>query len=142
VRELASELLTDPEAIEKRIKLQVEAEESCVSRISAPALSRIVENLCANGIHASPEWATLSLKVEPNGDRVSILVRDEGCGIPEKLQGRIFEPDFTTKGNKGTGLGLFVVKQICEQYGGRIAFSSGKGGTSFTLDFPRMEVSL
>lgn len=90
---------------------------------------------------ASPEGATLSLKVEPNGDRVSILVRDEGSGIPEKLHGKIFEPNFTTKGNKGTGLGLFVVKQICEQYGGRIAVSSGKGGTSFTLDFPRVEVS-
>lgn len=142
VRDLASELLTDPEAIEKRLKLQVEADESCVSRIPAPALSRIVENLCSNGIHASPEGATLSLKVEPKGDRVSILVRDEGSGIPNELQAKIFEPDFTTKGNKGTGLGLFVVKQICEQYGGRIAFSSNKGGTSFTLDFPRVEVSL
>lgn len=142
VRELASELLTDPEAIEKGLKFQVEAEESCVSRIPAPALSRIVENLCSNGIHASPEGATLSLTVEPKGDRVSILVRDEGSGIPDELQSKIFEPDFTTKGNKGTGLGLFVVKQICEQYGGRIAFSSSKGGTSFTLDFPRVEVSL
>lgn len=141
VRELASELLADPEAIEKGLKLRVEAEQSCGSRIPAPALSRIVENLCSNGIHASPEGATLSLKVEPNGDRVSILVRDEGSGIPEKLYAKIFEPNFTTKGNKGTGLGLFVVKQICEQYGGRITFSSGRGGTSFALDFPRVEVS-
>lgn len=141
VRELASELLADPEAIEKGLKLQVDAEHSCISRIPAPALSRIVENLCSNGIHASPDGATLSLRVEPNGDRVSILVHDEGSGIPESLHGKIFEPNFTTKGNKGTGLGLFVVKQICEQYGGRIAFSSGKCGTSFTLDFPRVEVS-
>lgn len=142
VRELASELLSDPEAIEKGLKLQVEAEESCVSRIPAPALSRIVENLCSNGIHASPDGATLSLKVVPNGDRVSILVHDEGSGIPDGLQSKIFEPDFTTKGNKGTGLGLFVVKRICEQYGGRIAVSSSKDGTTFTLDFPRVEASL
>lgn len=142
VRDLASELLSDPEAIEKRLILEINANESCASRIPAPALSRIVENLCSNGIHASPEGATLSLKVEPKGDRVSILVRDEGSGISEELQARIFEPDFTTKGNKGTGLGLFVVKQVCEQYGGRIAFSSDKSGTSFTLDFPRVEVSL
>ncbi|MGE3261377.1 MAG: sensor histidine kinase [Bacteriovoracia bacterium] len=142
VRELASELLTDPEAIEKGLKLQVDAQTPCVSRIPAPALNRIVENLCSNGIYASPEGATLSLKVESNGDRVSILVRDEGSGIPDVLQAKIFEPDFTTKGNKGTGLGLFVVKQICEQYGGRIAFSSSKSGTAFTLDFPRVEVSL
>lgn len=142
VRNLAEELLTDPETIEKRIKLKVEAQESCLSSIPAPAFSRIVENLCSNGIHASPEGATLSLKVESNGARVSILVRDEGSGIPEELQARIFEPDFTTKGNKGTGLGLFVVKQVCEQYGGKIAFSSSKVGTSFTLDFPRAEAGL
>jgi signal transduction histidine kinase len=142
VRELASELLSDPEAIEKGLKLQIDAEQSCLSPIPAPALSRIVENLCANGIQASPEGATLSLMVEPKGDRVSILVRDEGSGIPLELQAKIFEPDFTTKGNKGTGLGLFVVKQICEQYGGRITFSSSKSGTSFNLDFPRVEVSL
>lgn len=142
VHGLASELLSDPEAVEKDLKFQVDAGESCMIRIPAPALSRIVENLCSNGIHASPEGATLSLKVEPKGDRVSVLVRDEGSGIPDELQSKIFEPDFTTKGNKGTGLGLFVVKQICEQYGGRIAVSSSPGGTSFTLDFPRVEVSL
>jgi signal transduction histidine kinase len=79
--------------------------------------------------------------VEPKGDRVSILVRDEGGGIPSELQARIFEADFTTKGNKGTGLGLFVVKQVCEQYGGKIAVSSSESGTEFTLDFPRVEVS-
>ncbi len=139
VRTLAKELLTDPVAIEKRLDLKVDAEDACVSRIPAPALSRIIENLCSNSIHASSEGATVSLKVEPNGDRVSILIRDEGSGIPEELQARIFEPDFTTKGNQGTGLGLFVVKQVCEQYGGRIKFSSSKNGTAFTLDFPRVE---
>lgn len=142
VRALAEELQTDPEAIEKRLNFQVETENSCASRIPAPALSRIIENLCSNGIHASPEGANLSLKVESKGDRVYVFVRDEGSGIPEELQSRIFEPDFTTKGNQGTGLGLFVVKQICKQYGGRIAFSSSKNGTSFSLDFPRAEVSL
>lgn len=141
VRELASELLTDPEAIEKRIRFQVDAESSCVSPIPAPALSRLIENLCSNSIHASPEGSTLTLKVESKGDRVSILVSDEGDGIPTELQTRIFEADFTTKGNKGTGLGLFVVKQVCEQYGGKIAVSSSKSGTAFTLDFPRVEVS-
>jgi signal transduction histidine kinase len=61
VRNLATELLTDPEAIEKRIQFQVDADESCVSPIPAPALSRLIENLCSNGIQASPEGATHSL---------------------------------------------------------------------------------
>ncbi len=141
VRELALELLTDPEAIEKSIHFQVDAEASCVSSIPAPALSRLIENLCSNGIHASPEGGTLSLKVKPQGDRVSILVSDEGHGIAPELQARIFEADFTTKGNKGTGLGLFVVKQVCEQYGGKITVSSNRNGTAFKLDFPLVEVS-
>lgn len=45
-------------------------------------------------------------------------------------------------GNKGTGLGLFVAKQICEQYGGRITFSSSSKGTAFSLNFPRVEAVL
>lgn len=140
VRELASELLTDPDAIEKRIRIQVDADLPCISPIPAPAISRLIENLCSNSIHASPEGSRLLLKVEPKDNRVSILVSDEGGGIPPEIQARIFEADFTTKGNKGTGLGLFVVKQVCEQYGGKITVSSSSGGTAFTLDFPLLEV--
>jgi signal transduction histidine kinase len=134
--------LSDPEAIEKRIKLEVEAEAGCSSRIPAPAFSRIVENLCSNGIHASPEGSTVSLKVESRGNRISILVRDSGAGIPEANRPNIFKPDFTTKGNKGTGLGLYVVKHVCELYGGRVDFSSGANGTDFLLEFPREEISI
>lgn len=141
VRLLAQELLHDPETIEKRLNLQVSIRDGCCARISSPALGRIVENLCSNSVHASNDGGRISLKVEPSGDFVAVSVEDEGSGISEEDQRRIFEPDFSTKANKGTGLGLFVVKQISEQYGGRVSFRSEKGaGTIFRIEFPKVEV--
>jgi signal transduction histidine kinase len=141
VRLLAEELLHDPESAEKRLSFQVEINEGCHARIPPPALGRIVENLCSNSIHASHEGGTILVKVCSEGDHVSISVADEGSGISEEHRDRIFEPDFSTKPNKGTGLGLFVVKQVCEQYGGRISFQTKPGtGTSFRIEFPKAEV--
>lgn len=141
IRELARELLGDPEAIEKKVRLEVEIVDGCSARIPAPALGRVVENLCSNSIHASDMGATVTLRVTPNGDSVSIRVEDKGFGIPTNFQTKIFEPDFTTKTNRGTGLGLYVVKHVCEQYGGKISFCSEPGATAFTLEFPKVEVS-
>ena len=141
VRELAKELLSDPETIEKKLILEVDVVDGCRARIPAPALGRIVENLCSNSVQASNEGAVVSVKVASQRDEISIQVADSGTGIPREHHAKIFEPDFSTKANKGTGLGLFVVKQVCEQYGGKISFLSKPGATSFTLTFPRAEVS-
>jgi signal transduction histidine kinase len=142
VRLLAEELLFDPETTAKRLQLRVEITDGCQARIPSPALGRIVENLCSNSVHASTEGGTISLKVQSTGDLISISVEDDGAGISEEHQAQIFEPDFTTKANKGTGLGLFVVKQVCEQYGGSISFRSKRGrGTAFRIEFPKSEVN-
>jgi signal transduction histidine kinase len=136
VRSLAAELLTDPELIEKNLRLEVSAVDGSEVRIPAPALSRIVENLCSNSIQASLQGGVVNLSVSARDNLVSINVDDAGPGIPSEHQDKIFEPDFSTKMSKGTGLGLFVVKQISEQYGGKVSFSSRPGSTSFTLTFP------
>ena len=69
--------------------------------------------------------------------KVVILVRDNGCGIDEEMKPRIFTPNFTTK-TTGSGLGLAMVKNIVEGFGGKIWFSSEKGlGTIFYLEFVR-----
>lgn len=141
IRELARELLGDPETIEKNLKLEVEILDGCQVKIPAPALGRLIENLCSNSIHASLEGATVRLKVASSGNSVSIHVEDTGGGIPAECQEKIFEPNFTTKANRGTGLGLYVVKNVCEQYGGRVSFLSKPGATAFTLEFPKIEVS-
>ncbi len=72
---------------------------------------------------------------------VCISVRDRGCGIPREDMDRIFEPFFTTKeGGKGTGLGLFVARDIIRAYGGDITVDTAVGeGTTFTVHLPAEE---
>lgn len=68
---------------------------------------------------------------------VLILIKDNGCGIDSTVLPRIFEPYFTTKGKKGTGVGLSIVYSIVKQYNGYINVESQLGmGTSFYIYFP------
>ncbi len=71
------------------------------------------------------------------GNQVQITVADNGIGIQENFKSKIFEPKFTTK-TSGMGLGLGMVKNIVETYGGHIDFTSEPGkGTVFTVTFPK-----
>jgi nitrogen-specific signal transduction histidine kinase len=68
---------------------------------------------------------------------LDLVIADAGGGIPKKMVDSIFEPFVTTKGEKGTGLGLWIVKGIVENHGGRIQVRSREGkGTIFKLTFP------
>ncbi|HEX3107348.1 MAG TPA: ATP-binding protein [Terriglobales bacterium] len=68
---------------------------------------------------------------------IMLLVADTGSGIPKEIRTTIFEPFVTTKGEKGTGLGLWIVKGIVENHGGRIQVRSSAGkGTIFRIVFP------
>jgi len=69
--------------------------------------------------------------------KVIVTVEDTGPGIPKEQLPHIFEPFYTTK-SSGTGLGLYVVKQLVEKNGGRIKVQSQSGvGTTFVLFFPQ-----
>ena len=70
-------------------------------------------------------------------DELRISVSDDGPGIPEEIQRRIFDPFFSTKGRQGTGLGLANVKKGMEEHGGRVVLVSEMGkGSEFILAFP------
>jgi two-component system NtrC family sensor kinase len=72
---------------------------------------------------------------------VLVRVSDNGCGIPEELHARIFEPFFSTKGSKGTGLGLAVVKKIITEHGGDITVHGAHGeGTTFEIRLPMRSI--
>ena len=64
-----------------------------------------------------------------------VSISDNGTGIPESVQDRIFEPNFTTK-NSGMGLGLAMVKKIIDDFGGAIDYSTSAKGTIFNLNIP------
>lgn len=76
---------------------------------------------------------TLFKKVRADKKLVCVEIKDNGCGIPEKVKGKLFSPFFTTKKN-GTGIGLLSCKNIMEKHGGEITFESEEGkGTVFRI---------
>ena len=67
---------------------------------------------------------------------VRITVADTGSGIPQEIRAKIFEPFYTTKGERGTGLGLYITKQVIDDHKGTITVQTGNRGTSFVISLP------
>ncbi|MDZ4661243.1 MAG: HAMP domain-containing sensor histidine kinase [Pseudomonadota bacterium] len=140
---LAKEIASDPEAIDKKISIRTNTSDGCIAQLPAPILGRIVENIVANSIHASSENSIITISSGVANENIILEIVDQGSGIPDNIKDRIFEADFSTKINKGTGLGLFVVKQLCEQYKGQISVNSKiNSGTTVRILFPRCGVVL
>ncbi len=90
-----------------------------------------------------PEGGKLSVRTRhlpsPDGmhGTVRILIADTGSGVPREMLQAMFEPFVTTKGEKGTGLGLWIVKGIIQNHAGKLAVKSTVGkGTVFKIDLP------
>jgi signal transduction histidine kinase len=64
-------------------------------------------------------------------------VEDDGAGIPDGLNNRVFEDFFSSKGTEGTGIGLLVVQKVAEEHGGKVTLNSSPGrGATFTVNIP------
>jgi len=99
-------------------------------------LRQAVLNLLKNGIEAVAQGGTLTLTTACVDETVEITVSDSGAGIPPEVGRRLFEQFFTTK-PQGTGLGLSISRQIVEEHGGKIRWSSAPGvGATFTMALP------
>ena len=138
IAELANEVLSLYEAKLRAKKIQVRSEPAPVQQVlgSKGELRQVIANLVANAIDVLPTGGALSLAISESGNDVRLTVRDNGPGIAAENLTRIFEPFFTTKAEHGTGLGLWVSRQIVEKHGGNIAVESTPAGTCFTLSFP------
>jgi signal transduction histidine kinase len=95
-------------------------------------------NIVLNAIQAQPEGG--EVVVSATGERgrktVRLAVLDRGPGIPREARARVFEPFYTTR-EKGSGLGLFVVRRIVEAHQGRVRIEDADGGGSVvTVDLP------
>jgi signal transduction histidine kinase len=98
----------------------------------------VLFNLVRNAGQAIIPPGTIRVRGRLHEGQVRIEIEDTGIGIPPDKLGKIYDPFFTTKEpGKGTGLGLFIVRQIVERNRGRIEVQSAVGkGTTFSLDFP------
>jgi signal transduction histidine kinase len=100
---------------------------------------RVLLNLVHNAIDAMPKGGTLTLRGRQTATMVQLDVSDTGSGIPAEQQAQIFEPLYTTKPG-GTGLGLFIVREIVAAHGGQVTMQSTVGrGTTFTVTLPLAE---
>lgn len=132
---LTLELFRDAENI--KFNVSWPAEKKVVVFADKEHLNGIFSNLIKNGIQSIPsdQHGIISLEVKVTGDKVLISVADNGTGIPEELQSKMFTPNFTTK-SSGTGLGLSIVRKYVETAGGRVWFDSGSSGTTFYVELP------
>ncbi len=128
----------------KEIKIEATFEECPPITVFAGEIQQLVSNIISNAIDALPVKGTLKIEAAPvkkvDGDLIRLKIEDDGPGIaPENLK-RIFEPFFTTKKDVGTGLGLWVCKEIAERHGGSVHAHSdtenGPKGAVFTVLLP------
>ena len=115
--------------------------------VSQDDLKQVLSNLLANAADAMPNGGELTIAIEPLSQagepRLRIAVADTGSGIAPENRSRIFEPFFTTKPLTGTGLGLWVVKQLVEQHGGSVLLQppgDGTSGARFEVQLPVVSV--
>lgn len=104
-------------------------------------IQEVLFNLIRNAGQAIQPPGAITIRAFGQGGRVHIHITDTGMGIPAEHLEKIYDPFFTTKEpGKGTGLGLFLVRQIVERNRGRIGVTSAVGkGTTFSLEFPSVE---
>lgn len=145
----------NPALAERKINVFQQFTHTCGAKAVAGELTKAVSNLCNNALQALPSGGSIYLKTEDviiteekltatgacllPGKYILLTVEDNGEGIPEAIQPKIFDPFFSTDPSH-LGLGLFQVRHIIESWGGEITFESQSGkGTKFKVYLPAVE---
>jgi signal transduction histidine kinase len=99
-------------------------------------LQQALENLVLNALDAMPDGGELSFTSYCGPEGVELEIADTGCGVPDTIRRRLFNPFVTTK-RDGAGLGLAIVHRVVTAHGGDVSLKDcPQGGTAFTLRFP------
>jgi signal transduction histidine kinase/CheY-like chemotaxis protein len=106
---------------------------------NAAELREVLVNLVNNAVDACPDGGEITIRTASAEDRVLITVSDTGTGMSPEIMEKIFHPFFTTKGWRGTGLGLAVSQGIVARYHGSLTVESVVGqGSAFTMTLPAL----
>lgn len=128
-----------PDLADRNMSLSIELSDTGVSHFDAHKVLRAIHNLARNAVEARPHDAQRGhFNIMIGKDKGDLVLRfqDDGPGVPEPIQRRLFAP-FTSFGKaSGSGLGLAIVRTIAEDHGGSIELQSEPGKTEFTLRLP------
>jgi signal transduction histidine kinase len=126
-----------PRADLRGSRLELRAPDHQVMATADPERVRqIVRILLDNALTHTPEGASVTVTVYSVNRRAELTVSDDGAGIPQRVQGRIFERFYTAKPSGGSGLGLAIARELAQRMDGRISITSTRRFTAFTLDLP------
>jgi PAS domain S-box-containing protein len=133
----------DTKLHERKISVECQFELDRPILIRKGELVQVFSNIIANSIDAMPHGGLLHVRIAEatDGEAVGaqIVIRDQGAGIDEEHLNKVFEPFFSTKGDLGNGIGLWVAKQLVENHGGKILLTSttdGSSGTTVSIFLP------
>lgn len=139
---LARRVLSDLRPTERHYVALFCADETLTIKGDALRLERVLYNLAQNAIKYSPRGGPITVRIERQDDQALIHVQDHGIGIPPTAQAQIFQRFYRASNAiqqhiGGTGIGLYLVKEIVARHGGTVAVSSMEGyGSTFTVRLP------
>ena len=126
------------------VRIEVEVLTTTVGAVMAPPseIREVLLNLVFNALEAMPDGGRLVFETRQSGPVAQVIVRDTGRGMTEETRSRAFEPFFTTRPGRGSGLGLAVSRAIVDRYRGTLEVASTEGaGTTVTLSLPLAETA-
>lgn len=133
-------LLLEPLMRKREVDLEIRSSGDCVVNAFPVETRQVLLNLIRNACEASNRpGSKVSVDLTGRQDTVQVIVADEGSGIDPAMRSTLFQFGASTKGDRGNGMGLWVVKQLLERHGGAIDLETKVGeGTRFILDWPRV----
>jgi PAS domain S-box-containing protein len=130
-------------AAQQGVELVLEASpDVCEALLDPSGMETCLTNLVSNGIDAvttlGQPGGKVAVRTREEGDDLVFEVADNGCGIDQEVKSKVFTTFFTTKGGKGTGLGLLTTRKIVQEHGGQMEIESLPGqGSTFRIRLPR-----
>jgi signal transduction histidine kinase len=109
---------------DRGIVVELSSAEAPRVRVDRARLERALWNVATNACQAMPGGGVLTLRAADRAGEAVIEVEDRGCGIPEEIRHRVFEPFFSYGKSEGIGLGMVTAQKIVEEHGGEIEIES------------------
>jgi len=134
-REVTKEFGAGAELRGSRLELRT-PEEPAIALADPDRVRQIIRILLDNALTHTPEGTDVTVTTYSANRRAELTVSDEGEGIPQRVQNRIFERFYTADSAGGSGLGLAIASELAQRMKGQITISSSRRFTAFTLDLP------